>query len=380
MSFGHIRKRGKKWYYSFELSTVDGKRKRVERVAGTTKKDAEKALHKALYEMDLNGVFRTSSEISFADFLDRWIKQYSINLAYNTQKTYMKIIENHLKPSLGAYKLKYLQPEVLQDFINSKKINGYKKSTVSQIFAVLSIALAYAVQPLQYIKEDPTRYIKLPKFDIEIKEDIQRKMKTLTDTELIAIQNNFKNSIFYIPIMIAYLSGVRVGECLALEWTRIDFEANVLKIRETLLDTKSGESRRNGPPKSKASVRDIPFGPTLRAILKEEKMNQVKNKLKYGKFYIKSDQVCVKENGEPLSHNDIRYLSILCKKKLGITFNFHMLRHTHATMLLENGADMLDISKRLGHKNLATTTDIYAHVRKKMQDRTVSILEQIVNQ
>ena len=112
MALGSIRKRGKKWYYSFELAPVDGKRKRIERVAGTTKKSAEKALQQALYELDATGLFLDASDISFADYLDLWLEQYGINVAYNTKKTYKKNIEMHLKPTLGSYKLPHIQPAV----------------------------------------------------------------------------------------------------------------------------------------------------------------------------------------------------------------------------------------------------------------------------
>lgn len=380
MAVGHIRKRGNKWYYSFELSTVNGNRKRIERVGGASKKEAEKALRKALYELDTSGIHYDPSEISVSDFLDQWFERYGINLSYNTKKTYLKNIEKHIKPVLGSYKLKHLQPDMLQDFINAKKIAGYKKSTVAQILAVLSISLSYAVQPLQYIKNDPSQYVKLPKFSAVINEDINKKVKTFENIEFNIFKEGFKDTAFFIPLMIGYFTGARVGECLALEWPRIDLENNIIKIRETLLDTKKGEDRRTGPPKSKTSVRDIPFGSTLHKILKTYKLQQTANKLKYGQFYIKSNIVCTKTNGEPLTHNDMRYLTILCQNRFGLHFNFHMLRHTHATMLLENGADLLDVSQRLGHKNLSTTTDTYAHVRPKMQNKTIGILEQIAQQ
>ena len=378
MALGSIRKRGKKWYYSFELAPVDGKRKRIERVAGTTKKSAEKALQQALYELDATGLFLDASDISFADYLDLWLEQYGINVAYNTKKTYKKNIEMHLKPALGSYKLRHIQPALLQNFINEKKLHGYKKSTVSQILVVLSLSMSYAVYPLQYIKESPARYIKMPKYDIEIRENIQRKVKTLSDGQMKQIQEIRADTFYYLPVMLAYFSGLRVGECLALEWSRIDLENKVIRVRETLLATGKKAGRHTGTPKSKASVRDITFGATLQQLLKAARLRQTKNQLRYGNFYVRSDIVCVKENGEPLTHNDIRYLAQLCQKRLQLEFSFHMLRHTHATLLLENGADLLDISRRLGHKNLATTADIYAHVREKLTNRTVDILEQTV--
>ena len=104
---GHIRKRGNKWYYSFEASSVDGKRKRIERVGGRTKKEAEAALRKALQEYENAGLHFEPSEISVADYMDYWFKNYvMVNCKYNTQSAYEIIIRNHIKPAFGIYKLK----------------------------------------------------------------------------------------------------------------------------------------------------------------------------------------------------------------------------------------------------------------------------------
>lgn len=61
-----------------------------------------------------------------------------------------------------------------------------------------------------------------------------------------------------------------------------------------------------------------------------------------------------------------------------IKFDFHSLRHTHATKLLESGANIKDIQKRLGHSKLSTTMDTYSHVTDKMENETVTILESII--
>ncbi|SHN88234.1 tyrosine-type recombinase/integrase [Desulfitobacterium chlororespirans] len=85
--------------------------------------------------------------------------------------------------------------------------------------------------------------------------------------------------------------------------------------------------------------------------------------------------VCTKENGEIVTPDTFKYASRVIHYELGILFNFHSLRHTHATMLIENGANPKDVQKRLGHSRLATTMDTYTHPTEQMTDNTVAIFE-----
>ncbi|WP_423219668.1 tyrosine-type recombinase/integrase [Clostridium hydrogeniformans] len=85
-----------------------------------------------------------------------------------------------------------------------------------------------------------------------------------------------------------------------------------------------------------------------------------------------------KENVELISTESLKYLSRVVNYDLGIRFNFHMLRHTHATMLLENGSNFKYIQKRLGHSKLSTTMDTYSHVTEKMSISTVDIFENVI--
>ena len=91
------------------------------------------------------------------------------------------------------------------------------------------------------------------------------------------------------------------------------------------------------PPKSKASYRTIPFGNMLAEMLKRIKKAQIENHLKYSKFYQKDseyDYVCKKENGEHCTPSVIKYNTRKISEKLNISFNYHSLRHTHATTLI----------------------------------------------
>lgn len=127
------------------------------------------------------------------------------------------------------------------------------------------------------------------------------------------------------------------------------------------------------------SARTISIGDTLVEILKEHKEWQDKNVKKYNdyyanekyayeelnKIYYLKDLVSTKENSELISTESLKYLSRVVNYDLGISFNFHSLRHTHATMLLEAGANIKDIQRRLGHSKLSTTMDTYSHVTQK---------------
>ena len=199
---GHVRKRGNKWYYSFEASSVDGKRKRIERVGGRTKKEAEAALRKALQEYENAGLHFEASEISVSDYMDYWFKNYvEISCKYNTQIAYKNIITNHIKPALGVYKIKSLTPMILQEFVNSKYLTGLSKNHLTNIIGVLSGSLKYAVHPCQFIKNTPMQYVKLPKYE-NSKSEIHRRIITLD--EFNSIIERFPGTSFYIPLMIGY--------------------------------------------------------------------------------------------------------------------------------------------------------------------------------
>ncbi|TFJ94611.1 site-specific integrase [Lentibacillus salicampi] len=129
-----------------------------------------------------------------------------------------------------------------------------------------------------------------------------------------------------------------------------------------------------GTPKTASSYRDIKIGDTLISILKRHKTWQKQNKLKYGEFYFDSDFLCTKENGYFPSPTHVKYYLNKMNKQIGTDLHFHGLRHTHATLLLEQGAPIKDIQKRLGYKKTSLTLDTYSHLTEKISDKTVDIM------
>ena len=136
---GGVRKRGNTWYYYFEAGKVNGKRKKIERKGGKTKKEAQDALIKALNEFKSCGTFNKESTMSFSDYLDYWFNQYVvINCKYNTQQCYRILINNHIKPTLGIYKLNQITYSAMQELLNNKYKQGYSNNTLKRLKNILS--------------------------------------------------------------------------------------------------------------------------------------------------------------------------------------------------------------------------------------------------
>lgn len=409
MSELNIRKRGKKWQYQFEIAPVNGKRKQKTKSGFNTKKDALEAGTKALSEYNNSGISFEPSKISVSDYFDYWFEKYVlINLQPNTQEGYQTYIEKHIKPNLGHYRLKSLTPAILQDFINSRMINGFKKNHLDGLFGVLSGALKYAVEPCNFIKNSPMLYVKMPKYELSTNEINHR---YLSPNEFNKIIERFPaTTVYYMPIMIGYYTGCRIGEVLALTWDDIDLENKTISINKSLFFHRKLKIWCLGNTKTPSSFRTLKIGNILVDALKKYKTTQNKNKLKYGDLYFntfekeeiinnkklrtlhfiqygitlpgfkKLNIVCTKECGEVVTTNTLKYASRIINYSLHIPFNFHTLRHTHATTLIANGADIKSVQLRLGHSRIETTYNTYVHPTQQMNLETVEIFEQVANQ
>lgn len=371
---GGLRKRGNNWYYYFDLGMVDGKRQRVERVVGPDKKEAERALRKAITEYENSGMHFEPSTMTMADFLDYWFKEYAeVNLKHNTQMNYESAIRLQIKPALGRYRLRSLTPAILQQFVNDLFREGYAKKSLSIFTSIVNNALRHAVHPWGFIKENPMQYVIMPSYDQ--RKPTEKDLKILPMESLKKIQEYLsEDHPLYIPFQIGLHTGLRVSEVCGLEWGHVDLSRATLTVEQAMVKVDAEWTL--GTTKTASSERQIPLGQTIVQILKKHRTWIKKNKLKYGAHYTDSDHVCVKECGSIITPSVIKYNTRKLKEKINIEFNFHSLRHTHATMLMENGAKVKDIQARLGHSRSAITIDTYSHLTQKMQDETIDIFEQ----
>lgn len=373
---GHVRKRGKTWSYIFDLGLVDGRRKQKEKGGFRTKALAEKALREAMHEWENRGVIIEPSNLSYSDYLEYWYNNYVlVNCKLNTQKAHLTIINNRITPILGNYKLKQLTPGVLQKFLNSLK-STYSKNYVRNIYGILSGSLKYAVHPMQLLKENPMQYVSMPKYEPTITTKDDLKIISKDDYKTILERYPF-GSTFYIPCVIAWNTGLRAGEVCALQWGDINLDKSSLTVSKTLINDNGAWVR--GTTKTNASMRTIAIGSTLLNDLAQWKLHQKELQLMYGTGYIKSNYVCTREDGALVTTDTLKVLSRVVNHSLGIDFNFHSFRHTHATMLIEAGVPMKAIQERLGHARMATTADTYSHVTKNIEQSAIDKFEKLIN-
>lgn len=395
------RRRNGKWEYRFEGAKIEGKRKQFSKSGFNTKKEALEAGNKALAKYNQTGAVIQPSEIGFSDFLDLWYESYCRNnLKPATLTNYRKKIKLHLKPALGMYKLKSLDPATLQQFITDKFNEGYSRNTLSVIKGILSNCFSYAVEPMKYLENNPMAYVKLPSKRVEPKVESRVSPHVYIPKEkIMEIFERFpEGSSTHIPMMFGYKCGLRLGEAFAVTWEDIDLENRKLTVnRQVQWREKDGDTPRYWfftKPKYD-SVRVIDLDEGLVALLSRAKDKQKRAKVFYAEEYIQNyeaadhalnqagngkpiDLVCVRESGEFIQPRTIQYTCRVIHGSMNYPeFDFHSLRHTHCSMLLEAGAAPKYVQERLGHKNLQVTMNIYQHLTPKMAENGNAILNKL---
>ena len=359
---GSLRKKGDRWYFSVELPAENGKRKRVERAGGKTKKEAQEKMKLFEAEILKNG-YKEESKMQFEELANIWIEKYSkINCKDSTVELYERVLRLHIIPKLGKYKVIDIRAGVINDFYNSLKVEDYKYSMAHLTKNVLNSCLNFAVFPLEIINGNPCNSVKFPKFPKDLEE---KSIVSSEDLELI-LEKGQKYYNFNEMCILLYNTGLRISEALALQWEDIDFKERIIHIRHNL-NTKNRKDFELTTPKTKNSVRDIYFNEDVEKVFKALKKNQSEKRIYYGNFYKKLEYnfVFTSKEGCIMTRNAFANRANTLSKNGCNKFTMHSFRHTHATMLLQAGANMKDVQARLGHSDISTTMNIYVQATEE---------------
>lgn len=200
---------------------------------------------------------------------------------------------------------------------------------------------------------------------------LKKDLKVIPENELIEIEKAVQNTRYYIPYIIALHTGARRGEVLGLTWEDVDFENNRMSINKALQYQKNVGLVLVGT-KTKSSVRDFKMTNRLKQELQDQYLKFQTSKDYYGNLYHQDHNfICCNEDGTPINPTRFSTFFIHLFKRLGYNYSFHDLRHTHATMLHEAGANLKVIQERLGHSDIRTTMNIYSHMTTKLEDEAV---------
>lgn len=324
----------------------------------STKKEAEKFERNIKNEKD-KGFVLPSDEL-FKDFMNSWFETKRNEIAIQTASNYTINISKHIVPALGKYKIGKMNLHILQQFIN---VNLYeekqlKPATIKKIVTILKTAFNDAVK-WELIHKNPAQYVKLPKITKE-------ELEVWNRQQIQHFLSIAKGNRYYIVFYLAIMTGMRQGEILGLRWKDINLEEKRLFVYQTL--SSDGKTFLQGG-KTDYSRRSIRLSDDTIKTLKAHHRLVMSERLREGSNYRDLGLVCCTEKGTQTNPSNIRrlmkrFVDVSCVPNL----TFHQLRHTHATLLLQNGVNIKAVSQRLGHADVRVTLDIYSHVTKSMED------------
>lgn len=373
---GTIKKDGSTWFVLFDLGKdpKSGKRKQKKKRGFKTKKEAEKYLNEQLNALD-KGTYFEAKDILFGEYLDYWLENYAKpNTAARTLEGYHYMITQHLKPSLGNIKITKLHPFHLQEYYSQKLVNGkidgegLSPQSVKHHHRLIHKVLKDAVK-WQFLARNVAEAVTPPKTK-------KVEMHTWNNDQVKVFLEIAKTSPYYPVYKTAIYTGMRRGEILGLRWQDVDFDNLVISVRQSLQEVR-GVGLTFKEPKS-GKGRSITITTTLAKELKKLYKQQLTDKLLLGQIYQDLDLVFAQVNGKPLQPTEMSRNYRKMVDKSGLPYiRFHDLRHTHATLLLQQGVHPKVVSERLGHSTISITMDIYTHVLPNMQKEAAHQFEQL---
>jgi len=370
-----------------------GKRIRYKQRGFGTKKEAELALAKWRCEVqerlektglssDQGAVQQqnpaASEGLSFTAYSQRWLAQRH-GLSRNTQELYQSILRTHLLPAFGSVQLQALSAQSVQDFVNTLYAKSLSDTTIKRIFSLLHAILQAAVRADQIPRntaaqvEKPT--VRRRSFEVWSLDQIRNFLERL----------QAEGDRYAIAFALAVLTGMRQGEILGLRWQDVDYAQDVIRMQQTL--THRGTAFQAGGKTAK-SVRVIALSPETVRLLKAHQgfllaewqaRQQEKQRLTAEEVLRPPSLVVSTPDGGPLSP---RLLHRMWRRMLQEwqlpRITFHDLRHTHASILLQQGVHPKIVSERLGHASVHMTLNTYSHLLPHLQHDMIEPLDQLL--
>ena len=350
---GNITKRGRNsWQLKFDVPSADGKRKQRNVTVRGTRQEAQKELTRLLGLADA-GTLPDPSNATIAEYVDAWFAS-AHEQSPKTLERYRELAKRQIVPHLGGHKLQQLKPEHVQQWHGALIGIGLAPRTIGHAHRLLRLVLACAVKNGTLTRNVATVH-RPPKVEDE-------EIEILSADQIADVRAALQGHTLLPLVELALATGMRRGELLGVQWGDIDLDACTLRVERSLEET--GAGLRLKSPKTKRGRRNITLPPETVAMLRVHKVQQMELRFALGMGKPDDDTLVFSDvEGHLLKPHTVSraWRRVVAAKKLPAV-TFHALRHTHVSVLIRAGVDILTISRRLGHTKAAITLDIYGHL------------------
>ena len=344
----------------------------VKNVLGKTQAEVKQKLKEAIAVSEKLDIPR-SGKYTLGAWITQWFEVYSKpNLRPSTARYYKMFIDQHVVPKLGSIKLSELRPMQIQKFYNDLRIGGRVRevqkeknpglsgSYIRGIHTMLHSCLDAAIRE-KLILTNPTNDCKPPKLE-------KKEMKTLEPEQVQAYLKAAEARGLLPMFFLELTTGMRKSELVALKWTDVDWKEQPISVNKQayVMDGKLTAV----PPKTVNSVRKIALSDETMAMLRTQRVN-----------FPESDCIFPSPlTGEIYHPDSVVNLHKKILKEAGLEhIRFHDLRHTFATLALQNGVDVKTVSAMLGHSNAGFTLATYTHTTTAAQHQAAAIMGSLVS-
>ncbi|MQS16205.1 site-specific integrase [Streptomyces kaniharaensis] len=386
-----------RWEAAGYVLAVGDTRKRV-RVYGTTRKDALAKLTEKIATSN-RGVPAPSVQGSLGAYLTYWLENVAIHqLRENTHTRYTACTNRYLIPGLGKKKLAKLTAKDVRTWLNQLRTTcqccargldaartqprccatgtccGKRLSplTLAYIHSVLKSALEHAVRE----EEIPRNVAR----NVRTGTPRPRRFEPLTADEARTFLTTAQGHRLHALFELALRTGLRKGELLGLRWEDLDHSSGTASIRRTLQRTRTG-GLTTLPTKTVSSEHRIALPAPCLLSLRAHRKQQAQEKEKAGAGWMDSGHVFTRPDGHPIEPATLtRRFNALLRRAHLRQIRFHDLRHSTATLLLEQGVELVVIKELLGHAHIGVTATVYAHVRLRLQRDAIDLLGRTLGQ
>lgn len=337
-----------------------------------TKTECQQWIRKTNQQVD-QGFTLKGTEIKLKDFLQDWLFTLKASRSTRTVEVYSRFVELDIIPILGNHTLTNITPDMVQQMYDRQLAVGKSNHHVHYLHKVTNVVMNHALK-LRLIPRNPCQGTTFPKLTHkEMKFYDEPQVQQLLNTALTIGDPYYP--IYYLAIH----TGMRQGELLGLKWEDIDLNRRTLQVKRQCVRSRD-YGFKFSKPKSKSGVRTIILGQLAVEVLKVQQIHITEMQRKAKDEWESYDLVFPNLTGKPINNMHMRRRFYQLLKEAGLPkIRFHDLRHTAATLMLNNGIPVIIVSRRLGHSKPSITLDVYGHLIPNKQEEVAILMDKIMS-